>query len=248
MRFSPEIKLTAIFLAVNMNTRGIKMKGLLPLLISSMILPAHAGIVIYGTRIIYPAENKEVMVQLMNQGSRSSLVQAWIDDGDTSLPPEKIQVPFMLTPPVAKVGANSGQQIKIRIMPNRLPTNKESIFYLNILDIPPNSPEDEGKNALKFAMQNRIKLFYRPVGVASVNKETFKKLRVNNSSNGLVIKNGSANWVTISDVKANSVKVNYETIMIAPQESQRVDVKNHNANSWQLTIIDDHGNYISEKL
>ncbi|AUS68464.1 fimbrial assembly protein [Escherichia albertii] len=224
------------------------MKGLLPLLISSMILPAHAGIVIYGTRIIYPAENKEVMVQLMNQGNRSSLVQAWIDDGDTSLPPEKIQVPFMLTPPVAKVGANSGQQIKIRIMPNRLPTNKESIFYLNILDIPPNSPEDEGKNALKFAMQNRIKLFYRPVGVASVNKETFKKLRVNNSSNGLVIKNGSANWVTISDVKANSVKVNYETIMIAPQESQRVDVKNHNANSWQLTIIDDHGNYIGEKL
>lgn len=231
-----------------MNTRGIKMKGLLPLLISSMILPAHAGIVIYGTRIIYPAENKEVMVQLMNQGNRSSLVQAWIDDGDTSLPPEKIQVPFMLTPPVAKVGANSGQQIKIRIMPNRLPTNKESIFYLNILDIPPNSPEDEGKNALKFAMQNRIKLFYRPVGVASVNKETFKKLRVNNSSNGLIIKNGSANWVTISDVKANSVKVNYEIIMIAPQESQRVDVKNHNANSWQLTIIDDHGNYISEKL
>lgn len=231
-----------------MNTRGIKMKGLLPLLISSMILPAHAGIVIYGTRIIYPAENKEVMVQLMNQGSRSSLVQAWIDDGDTSLPPEKIQVPFMLTPPVAKVGANSGQQIKIRIMPNRLPTNKESIFYLNILDIPPNSPEDEGKNALKFTMQNRIKLFYRPVGVASVNKEIFKKLRVNNSSNGLVIKNGSANWVTISDVKANNVKVNYETIMIAPQESQRVDVKNHNANSWQLTIIDDHGNYISEKL
>lgn len=224
------------------------MKGLLPLLISSMILPAHAGIVIYGTRIIYPAENKEVMVQLMNQGNRSSLVQAWIDDDDTSLPPEKIQVPFMLTPPVAKVEANSGQQIKIRIMPNRLPTNKESIFYLNILDIPPNSPEDEGKNALKFAMQNRIKLFYRPVGVASVNKETFKKLRVNNSSNGLVIKNDSANWVTISDVKANSVKVNYETIMIAPQESQRVDVKNHNANSWQLTIIDDHGNYISEKL
>lgn len=46
------------------------MKGLLSLLIFSMVLPAHAGIVIYGTRIIYPAENKEVMVQLMNQGNR----------------------------------------------------------------------------------------------------------------------------------------------------------------------------------
>ncbi|MDQ9447885.1 fimbria/pilus periplasmic chaperone, partial [Escherichia coli] len=104
------------------------MKGLLALLISSMVLPAHAGIVIYGTRIIYPAEHKEVMVQLMNQGNRSSLLQAWIDDGDTSLPPEKIQVPFMLTPPVAKIGENSGQQVKIKIMPNKLPTNKESIF------------------------------------------------------------------------------------------------------------------------
>ncbi len=48
------------------------MKGLLALLISSMVLPAHAGIVIYGTRIIYPAEHKEVMVQLMNQGGNDS--------------------------------------------------------------------------------------------------------------------------------------------------------------------------------
>ncbi len=59
------------------------MKGLLALLISSMVLPAHAGIVIYGTRIIYPAEHK-VMVAVDEPGNRSSLMQAWIDDGDTS--------------------------------------------------------------------------------------------------------------------------------------------------------------------
>lgn len=104
------------------------MKGLLVLFISSIVLPAHAGIVIYGTRIIYPAEKNEVLVQLMNQGERSSLVQSWIDDGDMSLPPEKIQVPFLLTPPVAKVAANSGQQLKIKKVPNMLPNNKESLF------------------------------------------------------------------------------------------------------------------------
>ncbi|GCV16481.1 periplasmic pilin chaperone [Escherichia coli] len=71
------------------------MKGLLALLISSMVLPAHAGIVIYGTRIIYPAEPKEVMVQLMNQGNRSSTMQAWIDEGQTSLPPKKIPCTFV---------------------------------------------------------------------------------------------------------------------------------------------------------
>ncbi|MGS8011897.1 fimbrial biogenesis chaperone, partial [Escherichia coli] len=52
----------------------------------------------------------------------------------------------------------------------------------------------------------------------------------------------------ISDVKANNVKVNYETIMIAPLESQSVNVKSNNANNWYLTIIDDHGNYISDKI
>ena len=82
------------------------MKGLFALLISSMVLPAHAGIVIYGTRIIYPAEHKEVMVQLMNQGNRSSLMQAWIDDGDTSLPPEKNSGSFHVN---ATSGKNRGK-------------------------------------------------------------------------------------------------------------------------------------------
>ncbi|KUG75179.1 hypothetical protein ARC81_08020 [Escherichia coli] len=61
--------MAAIFMAASINIRGIKMKGLLSLLISSMIFPVHAGMVIFGTRIIYPAEQKEVMVQLMNQGN-----------------------------------------------------------------------------------------------------------------------------------------------------------------------------------
>ncbi len=80
----------------------------------ALTLPAHADIVIYGTRVIYPAEKKEIIVQLMNESTKASLVQSWIDDGDTTLPPEKIDVPFLLTPPVIRVKGNSGQQIKIK--------------------------------------------------------------------------------------------------------------------------------------
>ncbi|MBJ4957095.1 fimbria/pilus periplasmic chaperone [Salmonella enterica subsp. enterica serovar Goldcoast] len=75
------------------------MKRILLAGLIALTLPAHADIVIYGTRVIYPAERKEIVVQLMNQSSRPSLVQSWIDDGDTSLPPEKINVPFLLSPP-----------------------------------------------------------------------------------------------------------------------------------------------------
>lgn len=106
------------------------MKKLVALLLAGSVMPAWGGIYIYGTRIIYPAQKKEITVQLMNEGSRSSLVQSWIDDGDTSLPPEKIQVPFVITPPVARVGGGSGQQLKIKQLTNSLPKDRESLFFL----------------------------------------------------------------------------------------------------------------------
>lgn len=57
------------------------MRIIIALLMSFFILPVHAGVVIYGTRIIYPEKNREVLVQLMNQSKNASLIQAWIDDG-----------------------------------------------------------------------------------------------------------------------------------------------------------------------
>lgn len=224
------------------------MKGFIALLLSSLILPAQAGVVIYGTRVIYPAEKKEIIVQLMNQGTRASLVQSWIDDGNTSLPPERIQVPFLLTPPVVKVMGGSGQQLKIKKIPNTLPENKESLFYLNVLDIPPNNPEHEGKNALKFAMQNRVKLFYRPKGLAAVNTDSFHKLGLTHSGRTLAIKNDTANWITVTTIKMNDVKVNTASIMIAPLSSQTVTLKNSGARAYNMTIIDDYGNYISDNI
>ena len=212
------------------------------------MLPAHAGIVIYGTRIIYPAEKKEVVVQLMNEGKSASLVQAWIDDGDTSLPPEKIHVPFMLTPPVVRVPAGSGQQLKIKKIPASLPEDKESLFYINVLDIPPNNAESSGKNIIKFAMQNRIKFIWRPHGIPVVNNESFRKLELTTNSNGLSVKNYSANWITVTDVKAGKVKINGQTIIVGPFSTQAVSKKPSAERYYDLTIIDDSGNYISSKI
>lgn len=224
------------------------MKMLCAVIILSVVTPVHAGIVIYGTRVIYPAEKSEITLQLMNQEQNASLVQAWIDDGNTSLPPEKIQVPFLLTPPVVRVPGNSGQQLKIKKMPNTLPKNKESLFYLNVLDIPPNNPANAGKNVIKFAMQNRIKLFYRPAGIAPVNSATFKKIVLVRNGKDFIIKNDNANWVTVAEVKVGSVKINDKSVMVAPFSSEPVMVKSSNANQYKLTIINDYGSFISDSV
>ncbi|WP_204527071.1 fimbria/pilus periplasmic chaperone, partial [Citrobacter cronae] len=59
------------------------MKMLCAVITLSLMTPAQAGIVIYGTRVIYPAEKNEIVLQLMNQEQSASLIQAWIDDGNT---------------------------------------------------------------------------------------------------------------------------------------------------------------------
>ncbi|EEH1423721.1 fimbria/pilus periplasmic chaperone, partial [Salmonella enterica subsp. enterica serovar Infantis] len=105
-----------------------------------------------------------------------------------------------------------------------------------------------GKNVLKFAMQNRIKLFYRPKGIAPVNRGTFQKLSMKRTASSYSIQNDTANWVTIIEVKVNGVKINNESIMLAPLSSADVALKSANANQYKMTIIDDHGNYISDNV
>ncbi|ECQ0056736.1 fimbria/pilus periplasmic chaperone, partial [Salmonella enterica] len=52
------------------------MKRMIALCLACAAMPAWSGIYIYGTRIIYPAQKKDITVQLMNDGKRSSLIQA----------------------------------------------------------------------------------------------------------------------------------------------------------------------------
>ncbi|WP_312211312.1 fimbria/pilus periplasmic chaperone [Pseudescherichia sp.] len=222
------------------------MKRIFAALLAVTSLPAWSGVYIYGTRVIYPAAQKEVTVQLMNQGDRSSLVQAWIDDGDTQTPPEKLDVPFLLTPPVVKVKGNTGQQLKIKFTKANLPQDRESLFYLNVLDIPPNEIHDSENNKLKFALQNRIKLIYRPASIKSVNKETFSRLHIKRASDGLTVENNSANWLTITEIKG-AAKINKETLVLAPRANLKLPGAPHTG-KYAVTLIDDYGNYLHDNI
>lgn len=122
------------------------------------------------------------------------------------------------------------------------------MFYLNVLDIPPNNPENDGKNVLKFAMQNRIKLIWRPKNIAPVNKLSFNKLAVHRSDMLVTLKNDTANWITVTDVKAGRVKINDQIIMLAPLSVQKINMKSAAERQYEVTIIDDHGNYISNNI
>lgn len=138
---------------------------------------AMAGIVITGTRIIYPEGQKEISVKLNNNGNLPALVQAWTDAGDPKTSPTDAKTPFVLSPPVFRVDPSKGQTLRLMFKGAALPVDRESVYYLNVLEIPPKADQSEGMNSLQMAFRSRIKIFYRPAGLAGKPDDALAQLR-----------------------------------------------------------------------
>lgn len=146
--------------------------ALLALALALSASQAMAGIIINGTRVIYPAQAREVTVQISNVGESPALIQAWVDGGDPRQTPESSTAPFLITPPISRVEPGSGQALRLFFTGAALPGDRESLFWLNVLEIPPApaQPSQDGaqgapENFLQLAFRSRVKLFYRPKGL-----------------------------------------------------------------------------------
>ena len=105
---------------------------LLGLAMSSILVAnsTHAEIILHGTRVIYPSDAREVTLQVSNNGSKPSLVQAWIDEGDAKSTPDQSKVPFMITPPISRVDPTKSQSLRITALPNaaQIDQKKETVY------------------------------------------------------------------------------------------------------------------------
>ncbi|MFO2462307.1 molecular chaperone [Pseudomonas sp. 15FMM2] len=222
----------------------IKQLFIVGLLLASV--SAQANIVINGTRVIYPEKNKDVVVQLINNGSDSSLVQAWIDDGDINSTPETANVPFLLSPPVVKVSGDSGQQLRITKVGAPLAADRESIFFLNVLDIPPTPENLQGTNTLQLAIKSRIKMFYRPSGLKATANSSIDSIELQAVAKGFNVVNKSAYFFTLANVDQQDKKhLLVDSVMVAPFSSVFVESKEPVSKNTPYTMlyIDDLGAY-----
>ncbi len=119
--------------------------------------------------MIFPAKEGEVTVRLTNQNATPALIEAWIDSGDPQSTPDKVHTPFLITPPLFRMEPNHDQSLRILFTHSEqpLPTDRESVFWLNVLEVPPkpSGPQFQDKNYLQLAIRSRLKLFYRPAGL-----------------------------------------------------------------------------------
>ncbi|EGQ5280652.1 fimbrial biogenesis chaperone [Enterobacter hormaechei] len=209
---------------------------------------AQASIVITGTRVIYPASSKEVTVKVSNKGESPVLIQSWLDNGDTNAKPDKIKVPFVLTPPINRVEPSSGQTLRIRALPNNLSQKQESIFWLNVLEIPAKPKEDvvEKNNYLQVAFRSRIKFFYRPSSLKGSLAEAAKTLQWTHSGKGLHVKNSSPYHVSLVQVSVGKKHVDGK--MLKPFSEMDYALPATSGSQLTASYVNDYGAVIPVKF
>ena len=129
--------------------------------------PAPASVVLLGTRVIYSADARDATIAAENKGDTPVLVQTWLDDGDSRSTPEDSKAPYLLNPPLFRLDPGHTQSLRLIHTQSSLPQDRESLHWLNVLSIPPettDAPHD--RNVLRLLMRSRIKVFYRPKGLA----------------------------------------------------------------------------------
>lgn len=140
----------------------------------------QAKVVVTGTRVIYPAQEREIVVRLSNLATEQpSVLQVWLDDGDEKSSPDNVEVPFLITPPVFRMEPGSGQSLRLRYTGEPLPSDRESLYWLNVMEIPPApDAEAEGEESLlvQFAYRTRLKTFFRPKGLSPAPAQAPEKL------------------------------------------------------------------------
>jgi len=208
-------------------------------------LPAAAAVTLQGTRVVYDGSKGAVTVNANNRGEKVALAQVWLDDGDASAKAGSQKLPFVLTPTTRRIEAGHAQAFRLTYAPMAgaaLPSDRESLLYFNLLDIPPRPENVEGQNLLQFAIRTRVKLFYRPAGLPGHARDAAAGLQWHAQGQALQVYNPSAYHVTLSRLTLPDGKV-IEVDMVAPGERLNLPLPGGASlpGSLKFQWLDDYG-------
>ncbi|VUS54407.1 molecular chaperone [Klebsiella spallanzanii] len=166
---------------------------------------AYSGVVIDSTRHLYKEGAREISANLENKDNIPYLIKSWVE------PREGSQTSFfMVTPPLFRLEAK--QKNTVRIFPNthitNAPKDRETVYYFNVMSIPPTSDTDADKNKIQLAVRHRMRLIYRPLALQdlSINQEA-KKLEWRKSGNKITLKNTTPFFIYFKSIKINGTEV-----------------------------------------
>lgn len=133
------------------------------LLLALASIGAQAGIIASATRVIFHEGETEKTLMLLNTNGYPIVAQTWVDNGDVNAAPELSRAPFVTLPSVFALQPSALKGLRILFAGANLPADRESVFWLNLYEIPPNPPTTPPlASRVTLAMNTQMKIFYRP--------------------------------------------------------------------------------------
>ncbi len=214
---------------------------------------AGAQLLLSNSRLVYPVGARQVELTMTNDGKRLITAQAWVDAGDVDARPEDTQAPFLVLPPVSKIQPGKSQTLRISYTGAPPSSDRETLYYLNILDIAPPPEKNTGANYMRMNVRSRFKVFFRPAGLAGdpilAAKALVWKISPPDAPAQLVVNNPSPYFLSLAHIRllrGTEVLQEIQSGLVQPFGSTTLAITEptiswRDASSLQYEYIDDQG-------
>lgn len=206
------------------------------LAVTALLLPflVNAGGVGLGaTRLVYPAGEKQVSLNVRNTHETSPfLIQAWLDNASNVKTAD-----FVVAPPLSILRPKAENTLRIMFAGQKLPQDRETLYWMTVKAIPQSAVTEQ--NTLQLAAASRIKVFYRPANLPVSPAEASKQLTGTLRDGKVTMNNPTPYYITLSSLKIDGKKVN--PIMIAPKSNITLTETYSMAKKIEYQTVDDYG-------
>lgn len=207
-----------------------------------LAFPTQAVVNLSATRVVFDKGAASASITLVNSADYPVMVQAWIDDGDPQGTPQTASSPLVVLPPIFRLAPLEQRTIRLLTSGKGLPKDRESLFWLNVYEIPPNQPAVDSEKLL-LAFRTQLKVLWRPEGIDKLREDTGNKLRFSRSGDSLIVANPTPWNITLAELKMGSQAVSGITLKPFSQQVlftiNKIDLQD---GGIKFAIINDEGN------
>lgn len=215
---------------------------------------SYAGILASSTRVVYSQTDTEKSLMLVNTNEYPVLTQVWIDNGQ--MDSEFQNTPFAVLPGVFKLSPRETKGIRIIYNGMPLASDRESLYWLNLYEIPAIKKDNLAQEYLNLAMNTQMKIFYRPKNLPSFTlNELQKKIQYELISSDhkveLKLKNPTPYYLNFANIKISNAQFNsdiqHQDDNILPPFSEKTysltnpNFQKKSPDLLEYTLIDDTG-------
>ena len=177
--------------------------GAVSLLLLTMSCQAMAAFVLNGTRFIYEEGKKNTSFEVTNKSEDTYGGQVWIDNTN-----QGSDIAYLIpVPPFFKVTPKGKQIVRIMRTDSALPADRESLFWLNVQEIPPKPKGEVEGGVLAVAINTRVKLIYRPKSLVEGRKDAEKDMQIIRRNGETWLTNPTPYYFAVTAVKVNGKRV-----------------------------------------